>query len=369
MTSWIEISKSALLHNLSQYRKLIGKTKLMAVIKSNAYGHGLDVVPEIINDKVDWFGAVSGDEAIFLRDKGINKSILVLSFFDDDQIEELLRKNISLPVYTSEQIKKISAAANKLRLQAKVHVKVDTGTSRLGFNSDQIPQILDEIKKAGNITVEGMFSHLASSEDKPDVTKRQLQIFEDLIKSLEQRKIKIPLKHIACTASAQGFVESRIDLVRLGIGLYGLGSYKAKPGAKNTLDLKPALSWKTKLIQVRKVPKNTLIGYSGTYKTKKDSILGILPVGYYDGFDRKLSNKADVLIKGVRCPVRGRVCMNLIIVDLSNVQNVRVGDEAVLIGAQGHDEISANELAKTVGTINYEIIARLNPQIPRVVTN
>ncbi len=367
--SWIEISKSALLHNIGFYRELIGKAKLMSVVKSNAYGHGIELVSEIINDQTDWFGTASAEEAILLRDQGINKSILVLSFYDDDLIEELLRKNISLAVYDRSQFKRLDAAARKLKTKARIHLKVDTGTSRLGFYPEDVPAVIEEIKKFSGLICEGLFSHLAASEDLPEYTNQQLEKFNTLVVKLSEQGINIPIKHIACSAAAQGYADSCWDLIRLGIGLYGLSSYKTKGKPNPKVDLRPVLSWKTRLVQVKNVPKNTFVGYGCTYKTTKASVLGILPVGYYDGFDRKLSNNGEVLINGERCPVRGRVCMNLIIVDLSRAKSAKVGDEAVLIGEQGDDKITADELAKKVGTINYEIVTRLNSAIPRVVVS
>jgi alanine racemase len=365
--SYIEVSKSALLGNIKAYRDQLGKTKLMAVVKANAYGHGVDVVADVIKDVADWFGVVNISEAVNLRDLGVNKPILVMSYYDEDKIEEALRKNISLVVYDETQLKLLNESAQRLHTQARVHLKIDTGTSRLGVLPDAVLEFAQKIGKLQHIKLEGVFSHLAASEDNAPYTKKQLQTFEEVLSRLDQNGIKPQLRHIACTASASAFPLSRFDLIRLGIGLYGLSSYKARTKA-NKLLLTPILTWKTRIVQVKDVPKNTYVGYSLTYKTTKASKIAVLPVGYHEGYPRSLSNKGEVLVRGQRCPVRGRVCMNLMMIDVSKVKDVSAGDEVVLIGRQGKDEITADELAKHAGTINYEIVARLNLNIPKVQT-
>jgi alanine racemase len=366
--SWIEVSRSALLANAKAYKKLAGKAKLMAVVKSNAYGHGSELVAETIQDQVDWFGVVNGQEAIALRDKEITKPILILSYWDEDFVEELLRKNISVVVHGKSQLSVLDKAAKKLKTKAKIHFKVDTGTTRLGFSPEQVLEFIQEIKNHPGIELEGIFSHFAASEDKAEYTKKQLKIFSDLLSLLDKQGIKIPLKHIACTASSEFFADSRFDMIRVGIGLYGLKSYSGKSKSVEPIRLTPALTWKAKVVSVKHAPKGTFVGYGCTYKTKTDEMLAVLPVGYFEGFDRKLSNSGEVLIKGVRCPVRGRVFMNMVIVGVNKVPSVKINDEAVLIGQAGDDEITADELAEKIGTINYEVVTRLNPLTPRIQT-
>jgi alanine racemase len=363
--SYIEVSKSALLGNIKAYREQLGKTKLMAVVKANAYGHGVDIVADVIKDEVDWFGVVNIDEAVNLRDLGVNKPILAMSYYDEDKIEEALRKNISLVAYDENQLKLLNESAQRLRTQARVHLKIDTGTSRLGVLPNQVLEFAQKIGKHQHLKLEGVFSHLAASEDNVPYTKKQLEVFESALSLLEKNGIKPQVRHIACTASASAFPQSRFDLIRLGIGLYGLSSYKSR-SKTSKLILTPILAWKTRIIQIKDVPKNTYIGYSLTYKTSKASKIAVLPVGYYEGYPRSLSNKSEVLICGQRCPVRGRVCMNLMMVDVTKVKDPAAGDEVVLIGKQGKDEITADELARHAGTINYEIVARLNLNIPKV---
>lgn len=369
-SSWIEISKSALIHNAKQFKKIIAPAKLMAVVKSNAYGHGSDVVSKIVEPYVDWFGTANLTEAVSLRNLGIKKPILVLNYYSLDDVNRAVAKNINLVVYDMNQVKKIAGVVKKLRKVAEVQIKVDTGVSRLGLLPNQVSKFLTELKKFPNIRVVGIFSHLASSEDNAGYTQMQLTRFEDVLEDLKKHGTILPLIHIACTASSLAFPSTRFNLVRLGIGLYGLWSYKS---VRSTLkkhkgfNLQPVLSWKTKIHFVKEVAADTFVGYGLTYKTTRKSKLAILPVGYFEGYDRGLSNNSYGLIKGKKCNVLGRIFMNLFIVDATDVKSVKAGDEVVLIGKQGKEYISADDLANRLGTINYEVVTRINPLLRRVV--
>ncbi len=366
------ISKQNLLHNVQQFRKVSGKAKLMAVVKSNAYGHGYFAVASTIEDKVDFFGVAYLAEALTLRELKIKKPILVLNYYGLDQVEAAVAKNISLVVYDLNQAKAIQAAAKKLKKKAKVHVKVGTGLSRLGIFAKDAVNFIKNVRNFSNIEIEGLFSHFAASEDDLEYTTIQLNHFRSIIADLAANGINIPIKHMACTASSLAFPESHFDMIRIGIGIYGMQSYKSVqskiqktyPG----FNLKPALTWQTKILAVKDLPKGAFIGYGRTYKTTRPTKLAILPVGYFEGYDRGFSNNSEVLIGGRRCPVRGRIYMNLASVDVTNVKNVKVGDKAVLIGKQGKEILTADELGKRIETINYEIVTRINPVIPRIIT-
>lgn len=371
MTTWIEVNKSALIHNAKQFRKVLGTASLMAVVKSNAYGHGVWAVSSTLEDYVDFFGTANGAEALALRKAGIKKPILVLNYYAQDQIKSLLQKNVALVVYDLNQAKLISKTAKKLRKNAVVHIKIGTGLSRLGVYAKDAVSFVKRVSKLPNIEIEGLFSHFAASEDDPAFTMIQLDHFRKVVADLEKQSIFIPLQHISCTASALAFPESSLGLSRIGVGLYGLQSYKsiyslvrkANPG----FNLKTALTWKAKILAVKELPAGAYVGYGRSYRTPKKTKLAILPVGYYEGYDRKFSNLSEVLIGGKRCKVRGRVYMNLLSVDVTKVKNVKAGSEAVLLGRQGREEIFADELAVIAGTINYEVVARINPTIPRIL--
>jgi alanine racemase len=367
----ISISKDNLLHNLRQFRKVLGESKLMAVVKSNAYGHGSFAISKTSESAVDCFGTANGTEALALREFGIRKPVLVLNYYQLDQVTSLVQKNISLVIYDLAQAKAIAAAAKKLRKKAIVHVKVGTGLSRLGVPAAEALKFIKDIKKFGNLEIEGLFSHFAASEDDPTFTLLQLGHFKNLVAELEKNKIFIPVKHIACTSSSLAFPESRLDMARIGLGIYGLESYKSihslvqksNPGFR----LKTVLTWTAKILAVKNISAGAYVGYGRTYKTLRKTKLAILPVGYFEGYDRGLSNLSEILVGGHRCKVRGRVYMNLLSVDVTDVKNVKAGDEAVLIGRQGKEEITADELAQLANTINYEIVTRINPLIPRVL--
>lgn len=373
--TWVEISQSALQHNAKQFRKVLsasgGKTLLMAVVKSQAYGHGSFAVSKTIDPFVDWFGTANGAEALALRDFKIKKPILVMNYYDLEQVESLVNRNIALVVYDIKQARVISKAAKKLKKKAKVHIKVGTGLSRLGVFARDAVGLIKQVRKLPNLEIEGLFSHFAASEDDPTFTQIQLGHFRQIIQDLEANLIFVPLKHIACTSSALAFPESRFDLARIGIGIYGLESYKSihsivlkfNPG----FNLKRVMTWKAKILAVKDLPIGAYVGYGRSYRTIKQTKLAILPVGYNEGYDRKLSNLSEVLINGRRCKVRGRVYMNLLSVDVTGMRNVKAGDEAVLIGKQGKEEIFAEELAQIVGTIHYEIVTRINLSIPRIL--
>jgi alanine racemase len=371
MTTWLEISKSALVHNVKQFKKVLGKSKLMAVVKSNAYGHSLFEVSKTLSSYVHSFGVANGTEALELRKLGITKPILVLNYYALDQIRGLVKGNISLVVYDIQQAKAISKEAQKLKKKAKIHIKVGTGLSRLGVYARDAAGLIKQILRLPYVEIEGLFSHFAASEDDPAFTTIQLMHFETIIRNLKKSSIFIPVKHIACTASTLAFPESHFDLSRIGIGIYGLESYRTIHSlVKKTnprFSLKPVLTWKTKILAVKELPAGAYVGYGRTYRTPKKTKLAILPVGYNEGYDRKLSNLGEVLINGKRCKVRGRVYMNLLSVDVTNLKNVKIGNEAVLIGKQGKEEIFVEELASIVGTINYEIVTRINPTLPRVI--
>ncbi|MDP4001113.1 MAG: alanine racemase [bacterium] len=369
--TWVEISKSALTHNIRQFRKALKKNYLMAVVKANAYGHGSFTVSKAIASQVDYFGTANGTEALSLREYGIKKPILVLNYYALTQIKSLILKNIALVVYDLKQAKVISFQAKKLKKQASVHIKVGTGLSRLGVTAKDAVAFTKKVEKLSNIKIQGLFSHFAASEDDPAFTTIQLNHFRKIIEDLEKNSIFIPIKHISCTASTLGFPESNFNLSRIGIGIYGLQSYKSIYSlvrkVNPNFNLKPALTWKTKVLSVKDLPVGAYVGYGRSYRIPKKTKLAILPVGYYEGYDRKFSNLAEVLIGGKRCKVRGRVYMNLLSVDVTRVKNVKGGDEAVLLGKQGREEIFAEELATIAGTINYEIVSRINPVIPRIL--
>lgn len=370
MLTWVEVSKSAIKHNLAQFKRLIGsQVLLMPVVKSNAYGHGIVEVAKIcdVNKNVARLCVANLDEALNLIKNGIKKPIVILSFYelDEQKLKIAIKHKTIFPVYREDQILKLNKIAKQLKTKTTVHLKIDTGTTRIGMLPNQALAFAKKINQSSNIYLEGIWSHFASSESDPIFTNKQLEVFNNILSELEKEGIKIPLKHFACSASTSLHPNTHFNAVRVGLSTYGL--YPDDKSRKKIL-LKPVLSLNTKIIQLKTVPANTPISYGRTYVTKHPTKIAILPVGYWDGIDRRLSSKGEVLIGGKKCPIRGRVCMNLSMIDVTKVKNVKVGDTATIIGQQGKAKISADDLARTIGTINYEVVDRINPLIPRIIT-
>jgi len=372
MKTWIEISREALVYNLSQFRRLVSDgVKIMGVIKANAYGHGLTEVAEIISEKVDWLGVDSFAEALKLRQAAVKKPILVLGYTELKDLKEAVKNNISLTVYNKETILKLGKIPiHNPNLNPKIHIKIETGTSRQGVLENEFFDFIKFVKQFPSIEIQGLSTHYANIEDTTDSSfaMEQLATFSRAAEILKKEGVT-PLRHTACSAATILFPETRFEMIRLGISMYGLWSSKeTKAVAKNKnleLDLKPALTWKTIVAQIKNLPAGTPVGYGLSEHTSRDSKIAILPVGYYDGYDRKLGNVGNVLIRGKRCKVLGRVCMNMIIVDVTDLEKVELEDEVVLLGRQGREEITAEDLAGKIGTINYEVVTRINPYILR----
>jgi alanine racemase len=373
MKTWVEISKKNILHNIGEIRGLLSpETKFMAVVKSNAYGHGLIEVAKIcaISKKVDWFGVDSVDEALAIRKAKIKLPILVLGYIPFPQLKDAIKNDISFVAYNNELLNYLEKI--EIKKKAKVHLKIETGISRQGLHGDELISFVKKALKNKNILIEGAYTHYANVDDTTDFSyaKKQLDAFNKSIEEVE-KLVKLQIKHTASSAATINYPETHFNAVRVGISLYGLwSSTETKLSSKERkvkIDLRPALTWKTLLVQVKKVARGTPIGYGLTEKVKRDSVIGILPVGYWDGFDRGLSNIAEVLIKGEKAKVLGRICMNMTIVDLTDIKGSKLFDEVVILGKQGSDEISADEMASKLGTINYEVVTRINPLIKRIL--
>lgn len=376
--TWVEISKDAVNHNVGVFRKIIGqKTKLMAVVKSNAYGHGLWNFSWLaLKSGVDWLGVDSLSEALKLRKKGIKYPILVLGYTRRERFVEAARNRITLTIYDivslrhwGKKIRRFSAPS------LKIHLKIDTGMRRQGIYPRDLPEFLKQIKKIPAVALEGIYTHFASAKDitYPFYTKKQFSEFKNACEILAPFGFKNILKHAAATGATILYPETHLDMVRVGIGLYGIWpSKEAEAQHGEFIDreffLKPVLSWKTIVAQVKKVKKGDYIGYDLTEKIIKDGKIAVLPIGYWHGFDRRFSGIGEVLINGKRCRVLGRVSMDMIVVNIDTAGKVGVESEAVLLGRQGKEEIRAEELAQKIGTIPYEIITRINPQTPRITT-
>lgn len=365
--TYIEINRRNLLHNLRQFKNIAPQSALWPVVKSNAYGHGFEEVISIINESQEANGlAVVNLVEAFLAKKLSSLPIMVLSYFDEDDesLAQAIEEGIILPVYNQESYQAILRVAEKIGKKAAVNIKIDTGTHRLGFTADD-ESFLAEIAANKNLELVSFFTHFAESEaENLNFTEEQQKDFDNLIKKWPQIK-----KHSACSAAAISYPNSRSDIIRLGLGLYGLWpSYAArKRGEAQGMSLKPVLSLKSKIIQIKKIKAGESIGYNRTFIAEEDMQIAVLPIGYYEGWPRQLSNVGQVLVAGQRCPVRGNICMNLTMVELVASRAAKVGDEVVLIGQHANENMSAEEVASKAQTISYDIVARLNPNLKRII--
>lgn len=398
MKTWVEISKKNLLHNVEQFLSLLKpETQFMAVVKSNAYGHGIREVSRILSGyKTDsepirsyplnirsavrehhiWFGVDNLDEAAVVREVAPKSPVLVLGYTQNERLREAAKLGARVTVYNWETVK----ALKKCRMQnsecrIRVHVKIETGTTRQGIGEDEAVEFIKALKKIRGVEVEGISTHFADSEDlQSEYALRQLERYNGILKSLERAKIRMPIQHTACTAATLRLPQAHGNLVRVGIGLYGMWpSVEVKMQNEECrtengrIQLKPVLTWKTIVAQVKEVKKGTPISYDLTERVARDSKIAVLPIGYWDGFDRGLSKIGFVLIGGKRCKILGRVCMNMCVADITGVRGVKPEDEVVLLGTQGRSEITADEIAKQLNTIHWEVVTRINTVLPRIV--
>lgn len=376
--TWVEISASAIKHNIKVFRGLTGQEKkLMAVVKSNAYGHGL-VETALIADKrgAEWFGVDSVDEALLLRESKFKKPILVLGYARPSRVEDMVKQNISFVAYNPDllkELKRLSKTGALKKTHAKLHLKIETGTFRQGLNGDELLSYAKAATAIPGVEVQGMYTHFANIEDTTDRSFADLQLsrFTEAKKLLNDNGIYPKLCHSACSAAALLFPETHFDMIRMGVSMYGLWPSKETRAVMmrqhKDVVLKPALTWKTRIAQIKNIPKGTSVSYGLTETVSRKSRIAILPVGYWDGYDRGLSNVGHVLIHGTRCKIMGRICMNMCLVDVTDVSSAKVGQEVTLLGKDGDSTVSADEIAGQIATINYEVVTRINPLLPRVI--
>ena len=373
--TWIEISKSSLENNIQQLRKIIGKkTILCPCVKANAYGHGLIETSKIfLNAGADWLSVNSVYEAQALREAGIKTPLYILGYVPLDSIKLAIELDCRLVVYNHNTLKAVSSASVKTGNTAKIHLKVETGTNRQGILYKDLKAFAQNAKTLKNIEIEGLSTHFANIEDTTDHSYAELQLkrFSDAASSLKEAGIDIPILHCANSAATILFEKTRFNMVRPGISCYGMWPSSETYDAyiheiKNGFKLTPALTWKAKIAQVKSIPAGDPVGYGCTYKTEKDTKLAIIPVGYYDGYDRSITN-GHVLINDQIAPIRGRVCMNIIMADITDIPEVKAESEVVLMGSSKSTTITAEDFASWAGTINYEVTTRINERIPRII--
>lgn len=360
--TWAEINLNNLEYNFKQIKKLLApQTKLMVTVKADAYGHGLiQVAKKLQSLGVDYLGVASIDEGIKLRQANINLPILVLGLVLKKDIAPLFRYELTQTICSQELAKILNNKAHFMGKTLKVHIKVDTGMGRLGVLCKSAREFIKKINRLKFLNIEGVFTHLACADINKDFTLYQIDLFNHLISSLNKCGMHIPLVHAANSIGVLNFKESHFNMVRPGLIIYGL-----YPKENLDIRLKPLLSLKAKVVYFKRLPKGYGISYGHTYITKRNTTIVTLPIGYGDGYPRNLSNQAMVLIGGERFKISGRVCMDQIMVDVGNFP-VKIGDEVVLIGSQGENEITAEELSRLSGTIPYEIVCGIGNRVPRI---
>jgi alanine racemase len=363
-STWAEIDLKAVEHNFKQIKKVSGKKiKVMAVVKANAYGHGTVEVSKVLERLgVDYLGVATTDEAMRLRDHGIKAPILILGHVLPREVRSAIEHDIALTVSSEELLSAIRKAATGAK-KARIHIKIDTGMGRLGIWHEEAINFIKNLVADRNIVLEGIYTHFSSVGRDDFFTAYQFDSFEKILSKLESFDINIPLKHTANSIATVDMKRSHLNLVRPGLVIYGM---YPKATFQKIINLRPAMALKTRIVFIKDAPPGRSISYGRTYVTQKHTRIATLPIGYADGYARSLSNKAEVLVRGQRAPVVGKVTMDQTMIDVGHIKDVKVGDEVVLIGKQGKDEIRAEKLARLAGTIAYETVCSISNRVPRI---
>jgi alanine racemase len=366
-----EIDLQAFRHNFQNLRKLIAsKTRIMAVVKADAYGHGgLPCARVAVECGADYLGAGVIEEGIEFRKSGLDTPILILGSIFPDEAEDLVRHDLSTIVCTQSLAQALAKEAEKQNKTALVHIKVDTGMNRLGVLPENLSALLNQIRNLPNLKIEGISTHFASADDKAlSITQAQLKKFQAALDCL--KKDDRPLIHCSNTSALLKFPESHYDMVRPGLILYGAlpsQSLQTVLSQKENLSpFQPVMQWKSQVILVKSIDKGQSVSYSGSFTTQRNSLIATLPIGYADGLHRSLSNKIDVLIRGKRAPQIGNICMDITLIDVTDIKDVQAGDEVVLFGKQEGQTITVDEMATKGGTIPYEVLCNVGKRVPRI---
>ncbi len=364
--SWAEIDLAATAHNVKRIRQIVGpRVAVMAVVKAEAYGHGaLEVARAALQSGATWLGVAALNEAIPLRQAGITAPLLVLGWTPGWLARQAVENDVACTVFDLDTAGEFSRVAQEIGRKARVHVKIDTGMGRLGLMPDEVVGTIQQTVAMEGLSIEGIFTHFARADEAdPAYTRQQIDCFKQVLRNLETRGIAIPIRHAANSPGILRFPESHFDIVRLGIAMHGLDPSDEAP---LPADFRPALALKTMVAQVKTLPPGSPVSYGGTYVTKSRERIAVLPIGYADGFRRKPNHWGEVLVRGQRAPIVGRVCMDQTMIDVTHIPGVARGDEVMLIGAQGDDRIRAEDVALRLGTNNYEVVSMLMARVPRV---
>lgn len=364
--TWAEVNIDNIEHNYNEFRRLIPKGKIMAVVKANAYGHGaVSIAKTLIDAGADYLAVASLDEALELRNSLITAPILVLNHVFPTKNTQIVEFDLTQTIYNYDCAKSLSEVATSLGKTAKVHVKVDTGMTRVGIHWEEAKNVISRISKLPNIIIEGLFTHFASADETDKkYTNLQFDRFMDVVEDLIKEGINIPLKHVCNSAASIQYPHMHLDMIRPGVSLYGL--YPSDEVNTKILDLRPAMAFKTQIIRINDVKDGIGLSYGRIFTTKRNSKIITVPVGYADGYTRMLTGKARVLVNGQLAPVVGKICMDQCMVDVTDIKgDINLWDEVVLFGEQGGRNILADDLGNLIGTINYEIVCMVARRVPR----
>lgn len=368
MRAIAEINLDAIRHNVRQVKSKT-ESKIMGIIKANAYGHGVKQIASVLKEEgVYAFGVATADEAIEIRKYGFTEPILILGVTFPEEYHMLIDKDISLCVSSPEEAEMISKTAQSLGKEAKIHIKLDTGMGRIGFvcgdNDEKNAKKIEYISKLPNIFIEGIFSHMskADEEDK-SYANMQFERFMKMCTLLEGMGIKPPLRHIANSASIVSMKHTHLDMVRMGIITYGLKPSEAID--EKFISLRPAMTLKARVSHIKEIKNDSLISYGGHYKASKGQKIATICLGYADGFSRILSDRAYVLINGKKAKITGNICMDQCMADITHIEDAKVGDEVIIFGTDGNNTISVDTVALLLGTINYEVVCSVTGRVPR----
>lgn len=364
---WAEINLDTIATNTKNIKKLIGDKELIAIVKADCYGHGaVDVVPTLLDNGASRLAVAMLTEAIELRENNINAPIVILGYTPLYLGEELINYDIEQTVYDLDYAKELSKIAISLNKKAKIHIAIDTGMGRIGFlPGDDTVKTINEVYNLEGLEVIGIYSHFSTSDEKDKTyANEQLFKFKKVIADLKALGIEIPLKHISNSGAIIDMPETYLNGVRPGIILYGY--YPSKEVSNDNLSVKPALTLKAKIAHVKELHKDMYISYGKTFKTNKKTIVATLPIGYGDGYPRALSENAKVIVNGKFASILGRICMDQCMIDVTDIENVKTGDEVIILGGEGDLKFNADDMAEALGTINYEILCRIKSRIPRV---
>ena len=364
--NWAEIDLDAIAFNCRQIKKWIGEdTELMAVIKGNAYGHGAVPVARVaLENGATRFAAARVDEGVQLRKAGIDAPILVLGYVPAEEMETVVKWRITPPIMHWHTAKAVSEISSSQGVVTPVHVKVDTGMGRFGLLPDEVVDFVKRLIELPSIRLEGLYTQFAVADEADKTyTYKQWEIYKKVLKDLEEAGIHIPIRHVCNSAATLNFPEMHLDMVRCGTAIYG---HYPSPVTDHSVPLRPAMSLKSRVGRIRTLPAGSSISYGRTYTTTRPTTVALVPIGFGDGFSRKLSNKGSVLIRGKRAPIVGRVCMDQCIVDVSGIPEVQQDDEVVLFGRQDGAEITVEEIASLMDSINYVVLAAVSARVPRV---